>query len=54
MDTGWDTQTNGTEDTEISPWCYRHLIPTKVPKTSIGKKTISLTNDAGETGYEQL
>jgi hypothetical protein len=48
-----EDQQNRTEDPEISHETTTIWFSTKVPKTSIGEKTASLTNGVGKTGYPQ-
>jgi hypothetical protein len=43
-------QLNRTEDPEIKPHTYRHLILTKTPKVYNEKKETSSINGAGLTG----
>jgi hypothetical protein len=43
-------QWNRTEDQEMNPHTYGHLILTRVQKSSSGKKTAFSSNGAGKTG----
>jgi hypothetical protein len=49
-----DKKINRTEDPEINPDSYSHLIFYKKPKIYLGEKTASLTVGDGEIRYSHI